>query len=518
MAALIFQFLFRWCFYIATFAFIYTISLLLYNLFLHPLRKFPGPPLNRATVLPKLYYLSRGRLVYHISDIHTKYGPVVRIAPSEIAFTDPQAWRDIFSSAAVGAGKHKQSPNAAGLSPDMTFYNPFNDQPPSIISSSDEAHHELRKRLNPGFSERAMRAQEGLIGGYVDLLMQRLRENSIDQEGKPKSVNMRDWIAYATFDIIGNLTFGEDFGCLEGSGYHPWISLILGSFKGRVKIQIFKALGILRPLNWIMRLLGVGYKARLMHFELVKSKTQKRIDLGTGRDDFLDKLIEGGMSLDGLKRNATLLVNAGSETTATLLTGTIYLLATHEDVLRRLAEEVRSKYRSKDEITLISVNSLSYMLAVLDEALRCYPPDGVSSPRVVPPCGHEIAGWFVPGGTRVGIWQWPMYHDERLFTDPFKFDPDRFYRKGDEKSRYARDRVDAVNAFLIGPRNCIGRNLAYAEMRLILARLVWEFDIRIDESSREWMREQENFELWVKPDLNIYLHPVNDATRLSPNL
>jgi cytochrome P450 len=500
MVALILQFLAKWCFLIAI---TYIISSLVYNIFFHPLRKFPGPLLNRATVLPRLYHLSRGRLVYHIKDIHTHHGPVVRIAPNELAFTDPQAWRDIFARQTAGGGKHE------GLSPDMAFYNPFNDQPPSIISSSDDAHRELRKKLSPGFSERAMRAQEELIDGYVDLLMKRLRENSVDSGGKSQSVNMRDWIAYTTFDIIGSLTFGEDFGCLEGSGYHPWIALVLGSFKGRVKIQIFKALGILTPANLIMKWIGVGYKSRQMHFQLVMSKTQKRIDLGTGRSDFLDGLIEGGMSVDGLKRNATLLVNAGSETTATLLTGTVFLLATHEDVLRKLTDEVRSRFKSKEEITITSVNGLSYMLAVLDEALRCYPPDGVSSPRLVPAGGHEIAGWFVPEGTRVGIWQWPMYHDERLFTDPFHFDPDRFYKKGDKKSKYAGDRIDAVNAFLIGQRNCIGRNLAYAEMRLILARLVWEFDIRIDESSRNWMEGQENFELWVKPDLNIHLQPVN---------
>lgn len=505
MELIILQFLPKWCFLITVPAITYIISSLFYNLFFHPLRKFPGPLLNRATILPKLYHLSQGHLIYHIKDIHTHHGPVVRIAPNELAFTDPQAWRDIFSRQAAGGGKHSHN---KGLSPDMAFYNPFNDQPPSIISSSDEAHHELRKRLSPGFSERAMRAQEGLIGGYVDLLMQRLRENSVDSAGRPKSVNMRDWIAYATFDIIGSLTFGEDFGCLEGSGYHPWIDLVLASFRGRVRIQIFKSLGILKPANWIMRRLGVGYTSRLMHFELVKSKTQKRIDLGTGRDDFLDTLIERGMSLEELKRNATLLINAGSETTATLLTGTVYLLSMHKDVLRRLVDEVRSRYQSKEEITLTSVNGLSYMLAVLDEALRCYPPDGVSSPRIVPPCGHEIAGWFVPGGTRVGIWQWPMYHDERLFTDPFHFDPDRFYNKGDEKSKYASDRIDAVNAFLVGQRNCIGRNLAYAETRLILARLVWEFDMRIDESSMSWMEGQENFELWVKPDLNVHLQPV----------
>lgn len=506
MTVLIPQSPLEWCLFATILSFLYTVSFLFYNIFLHPLRRFPGPLINRASVLPKLYFLSRGRLVYHVKDVHTQYGPVVRIAPNELSFTDPQAWEDIFIRQPPGIARN---PHGHALAPDMAFYNPFNDLPPSIISSSDEAHHHLRKKLSPGFSDRAMKAQEPLIGSYVDLLIRRLREHSTDATGRPQSVNMRDWIAYATFDIIGSLTFGEDFGCLEGSGYHPWIALVLGSFKGRVKIQIFKALGILAPANWIMRQLGVGYKARKMHFELVLSKTKKRIAMGTDRSDFLDTLVRDGMSMDGLKRNATLLVNAGSETTATLLTGTLYLLAVHPDVLQKLVAEVRGRFQRREDITLTSVAGLTYMLAVLDEALRIYPPDGVSSPRLVPAGGHEIAGSFVPGGTRVGIWQWAIYRDERLFLEPSRFDPDRFYNKGDEKSRYVGDRLDAVNAFLVGQRSCIGRNLAYAEMRLILARLMWEFDMSIDESSRNWMDRQENFELWVKPDLNIHLKTVD---------
>ncbi|KAM0511519.1 hypothetical protein ACHAPE_009771 [Trichoderma viride] len=505
MAVLIPQSLLQWCLFAIVISSTYIVSFLFYNLFLHPLRRFPGARLSRATVLPKLYFLSRGKLIYHIQDLHKRYGPVVRVAPNELSFTDPQAWEDIFIRQPPGIAKTSHS---HALAPDMAFYNPFGDLPPSVISSDDEAHHHLRKKLVPGFSDRAMKEQEPLIGNYVDLLIRRLRENSTDAAGRPQSVNMRDWIAYTTFDIIGNLTFGEDFGCLEGSGYHPWIALVLGSFKSRVKIQIFKALGILAPASWLLKRLG-GTKARQMHFELVLSKTKKRVAMGTHRHDFMDTFIKDGMSIDGLKRNATLLVNAGSETTATLLTGAIFLLVTHKDVLEKLVAEVRGRFQRPEDMTLSSVASLTYMLAVLDEALRIYPPDAVSSPRLVPAGGHEIAGSFVPGGTRVGIWQWAMNRDERLFLEPSRFDPDRFYNKGDEKSKYAGDRLDAVNAFLLGQRSCIGRNLAYAEMRLILARLIWEFDFTIDESSKNWMHEQENFELWVKPDLNIHLKTVD---------
>jgi hypothetical protein len=124
----------QWCLYAVILSFLYIASFLFYNLFLHPLRRFPGPLSNRSSVLRKLYFLSKGRLIYHIQDLHKQYGPVVRIAPNELSFTDPQAWEDIFIRQPPGIAKTSHS---HALAPDMAFYNPFNDLPPSIISSDD---------------------------------------------------------------------------------------------------------------------------------------------------------------------------------------------------------------------------------------------------------------------------------------------------------------------------------------------------------------------------------------------
>jgi cytochrome P450 len=100
---------------------------------------------------------------------------------------------------------------------------------------------------------------------------------------------------------------------------------------------------------------------------------------------------------DLLCQNAGLMVIAGSETTATLLSGATYFLTTHPVVLKKLTEEVRSRFRDESEITLSSVNSLNYMLACLNESLRCYPPVPINAPRVVLPGGAVIAGHAVPG-------------------------------------------------------------------------------------------------------------------------
>lgn len=100
--------------------------------------------------------------------------------------------------------------------------------------------------------------------------------------------------------------------------------------------------------------------------------------------------------MDKLVRNASTLIIAGSETTATLLSGAVYLLTTHPDKLAKVANEVRSAFNSEEEITLNSVSRLSYMLACLNETLRCYPPVASGLPRVVPKGGAYVAGKFVP--------------------------------------------------------------------------------------------------------------------------
>ncbi|KAK2766542.1 hypothetical protein FQN53_006680, partial [Emmonsiellopsis sp. PD_33] len=87
---------------------------------------------------------------------------------------------------------------------------------------------------------------------------------------------------------------------------------------------------------------------------------------------------------------------------------------------------------------------------------------------------------------------------------PDTYHPERFL--GDV--RFATDKREVLQPFHVGPRNCIGRNLAYAEMRLILARLVFNFDLRLAVESTGWMQSQKIFNLWQRGPLKVYLTPV----------
>lgn len=172
---------------------------------------------------------------------------------------------------------------------------------------------------------------------------------------------MREWFNWTTFDVIGDLGFGSSFGCLKNSAYHPWVQLI-----GNVLLEsaAFRALGILglRPILNILDKIGKT-KQNDENMDLVRNKVQERMKLGMERPDFIEGLIkkknEWQMDMNRLAVNANVVIIAGSETTATLLSGAAFLLTTNPDKLAKLTQEVRSSFKSEEEITLMSVNSLS---------------------------------------------------------------------------------------------------------------------------------------------------------------
>jgi cytochrome P450 len=88
---------------------------------------------------------------------------------------------------------------------------------------------------------------------------------------------------------------------------------------------------------------------------------------------------------------------AGSETTATALTGATYFLAKDSSVMAKLASEIRSKFEQETDIDLLGVSKLPYLKAVTEEALRMYPPGPNAQPRITPPEGSLILGEHVPG-------------------------------------------------------------------------------------------------------------------------
>ncbi|KAK0627366.1 isotrichodermin C-15 hydroxylase [Immersiella caudata] len=472
---------------------IYTV---IYNLFFHPLRDFPGPILQSASSLPWAWQNFSGEQAFHTQRLHEKYGPVVRITPNHLSFTDASSWRDIYGHL-IG---HKSG--AQEMTKHRSLVNSIDDVPTSILNADREEHGRVRRALAHGFSDASMREQESTIIQYIDLLVQRIHEEA---DGGRKALNAEAWYNWTTFDITGDLIFGEAFGCLQSSKYHSWIEFVFGSVKWGVGISTLSYIG----LHWLVQVLyryaGSG-KDLIRVREYTRVMLEKRLAMPEGRDDLFEGLArrreEWDISFEKLGANVFILILAGSETTATALSGATYFLLTNPDALAKLQDEVRTAFKSADEINIASVNKLSYMLAVLNESLRMYPPVTAGLVRVVPPGGAEIAGRYIPGGTSVEIQHWSINHSTDNFADPWEFNPERFINPKEGEV------LEALQAFSVGPRNCIGRNLAYAEMRVILARLVFDFDMKLAPDGQRWLERQKTYTLWDRLPLNVYFTPV----------
>jgi cytochrome P450 len=183
----------------------------------------------------------------------------------------------------------------------------------------------------------------------------------------------------------------------------------------------------------------------------------------------------------------------------------IWYLVTNPTTLKKLTTEIRTQFQHPTEITMASVNRCKYLFACIEETLRIYPASPATHQRYVPPGGMEINGRFVPEDTAVGIAIFAAANTTFNFKDPEKFVPERWTG---EDPAYRDDKKEALQAFSFGPRNCIGRNLAYVEMKLILARLVWHFDLE-NCTEGDW-RHQKIYLIWAKSPLMIRLMPAKE--------
>lgn len=113
--------------------------------------------------------------------------------------------------------------------------------------------------------------------------------------------------------------------------------------------------------------------------------------------------------------------------------------------------------------------------------------------------------------TTVGVHHLSTYTSEHNFHRAREYLPERWLPRDedDTTSPFLNDRRDAFKPFSFGPRDCIGRQLARHEMRIIMAKLLFHFDLRLDESCKDWYN-QPIFGLWEKPTLKVYLSRRKD--------
>lgn len=224
-----------------------------------------------------------------------------------------------------------------------------------------------------------------------------------------------------------------------------------------------------------------------------------RYRAGEPLDDFFSALMEdkngqpNGMEWGEIVSEISIMMNAGSDTTAIAMNNAMYLLLANPESLAKLRTELDAVIDPSEVVVAYEqVRHLPYLRACLDEALRMFPPSTFGLPRRTPPEGAPILGDFIPGETTVSISAYVAHRDPTVFPEPEEYRPERWL--GED----AKELQAAFITFSTGARGCIGRNISYLEQTVLLASVVHRFEFALPHEG--WVPERyESFNLAAGP-------------------
>ncbi|OJZ89330.1 hypothetical protein ASPFODRAFT_58058 [Aspergillus luchuensis CBS 106.47] len=395
-----------------------------------PLAKFPGPLLAAATELYEFYYdvIRDGQFVWHIERLHQKYGPVVCIKPWEIHVKDPDNYNTLY--AGVTRKRNQES------------WFTFVGWPTSIFSPNGHALHRARRSvLGQFFRRQAILDVEPLIQNNIRALC---------TASKTKMV--------CTFELV------------QMARHFPWICKLAHLFP------------------WPAKLLNADFVESLTQEREVQNMVRKAIqERGKGSSEKPmpvypailenDRVPEDEKRFSRLADDANLLVLTGTDAPGRALVMTLYFILRDPEVHRKLHAELCASWPDASmDLGLIALEKLPYFTAVLKEGLRLGPVVSTRLPRVAPDEILQFHGYEIPRGVSVSMTAFFIHRDPKIFPGPLRFIPQRWLLEPEDLRKLERYLVP----FSRGTLGCLGPNMAWAWLYLVLGTLLRRFEMTRD--------------------------------------
>ncbi|KAF2828832.1 cytochrome P450, partial [Ophiobolus disseminans] len=190
---------------------------------------------------------------------------------------------------------------------------------------------------------------------------------------------------------------------------------------------------------------------------------------------------------------------------ADLFYGIIVLLLENAETYQILTTENRENFsRYEDIIPGQTLASLSYLHACIEETLRMLPSNLTGLPRISP--GAMVDGQYIPTGTHVQTCLWSLARHEDYFHQPMRFRPQRWLPDSHplHDPAFANDHLKSLHPFSLGPRICMGREMAWTQAKLFLAKVLWTFDVlKIEGQVFDLERDLLHYGFFEKPELYV---------------
>ncbi|KAF2795827.1 putative benzoate 4-monooxygenase cytochrome P450 [Melanomma pulvis-pyrius CBS 109.77] len=435
-------------------------SMVVYRLFFHRIRKFPGPFWARVSRFYALY-LSAKNVQYHVEldKLRKQYGDFFRTGPREIC---------VVRKSAV--------PLILGTCLKSTWYNQISRKPEGgqLTFSRDPDDHRRRKRAwDRGFSIKALATYQPRIKSKVDQLVAKFRKTA----GDPKDVTA--WTMMLAFDIMGEVGYSKDFGSVVNGEEHEAAKAIHDHMT---------ILGIFGMTPWLLYIIGhmpgalAAYKPFFTWCANMIKEKKATWDSEKYPQDISSWLVKAVMEKDvsaspteaSLNDDARLIIIAGSDTSATANACTLYFLAKHPHVLKKLQENLDAIMpNGAQDWSYDKIKSVVYLDDIINESLRLKPPLITGGYRVTPADGLQIDEVYIPGDVNVFVPFQLIQTDERYWQKPFDFIPERW---NERKEEMGTDETLLV-PFSGGVYKCPGNHLAMMSMRTTISSIVQQFDV-----------------------------------------
>ncbi|OAA67679.1 Cytochrome P450 [Cordyceps fumosorosea ARSEF 2679] len=409
-----------------------------------PLRSVPGPFLARFTRLWYLFRVVRGHFEDENIALHRRYGPIVRLAPNMFSIDTPEAVSAVYS---VGS----KMPKSAWYD---GWQHPTAERATLFPDRLQKRHAETRRRFQNLYSMTSLVSYEGYVDSCTEIFFQRF--DKLAREGT--AFDLAHWFQCFAFDVIGDITYSKRFGFLDHG------EDISGLLAANHKLIVYGALVGTFPevhpiLYRVMTWLGIGGAAGrnyLLRFTQQRV-TQRRAEMAAAAEastdeasdeykpqSFLDKMLVQNekdpekVTDDHLISMSLANIVAGSDTTAITLSAILYHLMRNPAALARLRAEVdelekQGKLDDRGHVRFQDGKDMTYLQAVITEALRMHSATGLPLWRDVSKDGLMLSGQYFPEGTTVGLNNWCAHYNEAVFgQDAHEFRPERWLAEQDE--------------------------------------------------------------------------------------
>ncbi|KAI1156957.1 cytochrome P450 [Nemania diffusa] len=428
-------------------------SLVIFRIFFHPLRTFPGPLGCKVSSAWFATYIRRQDAFRQLLKLHQKYGSFLQIGSNDLSIIHPRAVQAIYGP----DSKCRKADWYDLLYPIV-----------SLQSTRDDALHSQRRRIwSTAFGNRNLRDYDERMARYRALLVKAIE----DADGHSMDVT---WLFKSySFDVMGELAFGRSFEMLETNKEHEAIRLLnSGLF----------ALGFKLPM-WFFRLVTSIPGAAKDWWGFLNyciSQLDARIQAKGDTKDIMSCLLKPmngqiptGRDRTLLEGDSQLIVVAGSDTTATTLTTIFRYLAQYPQHVALLRDEIDNLPRDElGDYVHTDLAVLKHLNGVINESLRLFPPVPTILPRLTPAEGLDVGGTFIPGNTTVFCPQFIVGRSPECYASPDEFIPERWYSR-----RELIHDASCFAPFSIGQYGCVGQPLALLTMRATIARIIANYDI-----------------------------------------